>query len=37
MRLCGSQYVGDHPNSALFLGFAVGVAIYSSLLWVMPS
>lgn len=28
MRLCGSQYVGDHPNSALFLGFAVGVEIY---------
>ena len=29
MRLCGSQYVGDHPNSALFLGFAVSVVFYT--------
>lgn len=28
MRLCRSQYVGDHPNSVLFLGFAVSVEIY---------
>ncbi len=28
MRLCGAQYVGDHPNSALFLGFAVSVVFY---------
>ena len=37
MRLCGSQYVGIIRISALFLGFAVGVVFYSSLLWVMPS